>query len=252
MLRRKRKASAVVTILIYVMAFVLPSGASARGQVANPLDGTDLFWALGIAPPTPPVMRKAKPPRGNIDSLAGVPGVLDARSPLSVAVMTTVGGRETQFSDVALLADWDGKEDLTADRGHKVDDLSGNESEIDATLTRSAISAHTYANGFNENVYYYGDSQGNVFVGVDTDLTSTNVRSVDQVHRIHLPTVLNAFGDIDSDDQVVVTGLCVSPVADLTSFPRVNGAFSFFDGVVGEMLYVTYMDTGGRRLAGNN
>src|SRR5262249_52827793 len=70
---------------------------------------------------------------------------------------------------------------------------------------------------------------------------------------LNLPTVLNAFGTLNSDDQVVVTGLCVNPVADLTSFSNVNGAFPF-SGKTGEILYVTFWDTGGgfRTAGGNN
>lgn len=244
----------MVTILSYVTAFVLPAvPAGAQEHAAHPLDGADLRRVLAIAAPVPPPKLKAPAGTGTFDSFAGQPGVLDTRSPLSAAVMTTVGGRGTQFSDVTLLADWDGKEDLTADRAAQVADLSGNETDVDATLTRTAISAHTYANGFNENVYYYGDSEGNVFVGVDTDPAPGTRASVDEVYRIHLPTALNAFGSLDSDDQIVVTGLCVSPVADLTSFTNVNSIYSPFNGAIGEILYVTYTDTGGGlRLASDN
>src|SRR5262249_60381585 len=46
--------------------------------------------------------------------------------------------------------------------------------------------------------------------------------------------------------------LCVNPVADLTSFPNVNGSFAPFTGQTGEILYVTFMDTGsGLRLLFN-
>ena len=37
----------------------------------------------------------------------------------------------------------------------------------------------------------------------------------------------------------------MSPVSDLTSFSNVNGAFAPFAGKIGEILYVTYWDTGG-------
>jgi hypothetical protein len=200
-------------------------GERGRGFTAQPRSGAPSQEAIGIA------------------------DVLAASGPLSTALMTTVGGRDTQFSEVTLVADWDGREDCTADRSAKVDDFSGLEPDVDFSLTRVAISEHTIANGFTENVLYYGDSVGNVHVGIDSDGNGF----VDLVHSIHLPTVLNAFGALLSDDQVVVTGLEVNPVADLTSFPNVNPAYTAFAGQVGEVLYVTYMDTGsGLRLASNN
>jgi hypothetical protein len=90
---------------------------------------------------------------------------MNATSALSAALITTMGGRDTQFSEVALIADWDGREDCVADHGAKVDDFSFIELDIDQSLTRAAISEHTFANGFTENVFYYGDSVGNVWVG---------------------------------------------------------------------------------------
>src|SRR5262249_8432240 len=55
------------------------------------------------------------------------------------------------------------------------------------------------------------------------------------------------------DDQVIITGLGVNPVADLSSFANVNGGFCTFAGLTGEILYVSFMDTGGGlRLTSNN
>jgi hypothetical protein len=52
-----------------------------------------------------------------ISPQAGEPAtVMNAQSPLSAALVTTIGGRDNQFSEVALLADWDGREDCVADR----------------------------------------------------------------------------------------------------------------------------------------
>src|SRR5262245_27233044 len=73
---------------------------------------------------------------GDVTIVSGEPEVLDSRSPLSDALITTIGGRDTQFSEVVLLADWDGREDCAADREQKVDDFSFAESEIDFSLTR--------------------------------------------------------------------------------------------------------------------
>src|SRR5262249_6490791 len=131
---------------------------------------------------------------GSFRPQAGQPEVLAGNSAFSAAVVTTIGGRDNQFSEVALLADWDGREDDVADRSKKVDDFSGVEPEIDFSLTRAAISEHTIANGFAENIFYYGDSVGNVWVGADT----TGDGRVDTLTQINLPTVLNAFGTINS------------------------------------------------------
>src|SRR5262249_26084507 len=118
------------------------------------------------------------------------------------------------------------------------------------TLTREAISEHTLANGFNEDIFYYGDSFGNLYVGSTTNLTS-QVPPIN-VFAINLPTVLNAFGTLNSDDQIVVSGIAVNPIADLGSFARVNGAFGSFNGLPGEIVYVSFLDTeSGFRLLAN-
>src|SRR5262245_56273353 len=70
---------------------------------------------------------------------------------------------------------------------------------------------------------------------------------------LNLPTMLNAFGTLNSDSQIVVTGIAVNPVSDLSAFPNVNGSFLPFNGLIGEVVYVTYTDTGsGMRLLANN
>src|SRR6185295_17674805 len=106
---------------------------------------------------------------GDLSAQSGQPTVLNARSALSTALITTIGGRDNQFSEVTLIADWDRREDCAADREQKVDDFSFVEPDIDQSLTRVAISEHTVANGFAENVYYYGDTLGNFWVGTDTN-----------------------------------------------------------------------------------
>ena len=40
--------------------------------------------------------------------------MLNEVSALSAALITTIGGRDNQFSEVALIADWDGREDCAA------------------------------------------------------------------------------------------------------------------------------------------
>ncbi|HLF85089.1 MAG TPA: hypothetical protein VI837_13020, partial [Blastocatellia bacterium] len=90
---------------------------------------------------------KKKSGSGDVSIQSGQPVVLNSRSALSAALITTIGGRDNQFSEVTLIADWDGREDCAADREQKVDDFSEVEPEIDGSLTRTAISEHTVANG---------------------------------------------------------------------------------------------------------
>lgn len=181
--------------------------------------------------------------------VGGLPNNLSGRAALSAALMTNLNSNGTSnFRDAMLMADADGREDLVADHAAKVADLSTSAIPGEWMLTRAAISAHTFATGYTSTVYYYGDSVGNVYVGADT----TGAGHVVTYTVLNLPTILNAFGTLNSDDQIVVTGLAVNPVADLSSFARVNGSFNFFNGKIGEMLYVTFWDTGsGLRLTGN-
>lgn len=172
---------------------------------------------------------------------AGLPQHIPGDSALSAAIMTTIGGRNSPFDEVTLMADWDGKEDLTADRGAKVTDFSFADIDIDMTRTRVAMSAHTRGNGFQETISYIGDSVGNVWVAADT----AGEPLAEELFQINLPSVMGAFGELVGDDQVTITGLCVNPVADLTSFFKVNSDFTSFDGRTGEILYVTFHDPGG-------
>ena len=179
--------------------------------------------------------------------LVGEPLVLNELSALSAALITTIGGRDNQFSEVALIADWDGREDCVADRGAKIDDFSGVEPDIDFTLTRAAISEHTFANGHLFNSYYYGDSLGNLWFGFD--LVGSPL--VDTVFQANLPAIVNTPGGAGGffilnptagdcmDDQVTVTGIAVNPVADLGDFDPA------LCGVVGEVIYVSVLDTEG-------
>jgi hypothetical protein len=206
---------------------------------------------------------------GSIAPQSNEPAILASNGAFSAAVFTTIGGRDTQFDDVEALANWDGRDDFVADRQGTVDDFSGKIPPPggDWSLTRVAVSAHTIANGYLENIFYYGDSFGNVYVA-QTDalgLTGTPLppgglpgddgtgTQPQSLFSMNLPTLLNAFGSISSDDQITITGLAVSPVCDLTSFANVNGAFANFAGQIGEILYVSFWDTGsGFRLTSNN
>ncbi len=185
--------------------------------------------------------------------VGGLPTNLYSTSAQSAEVMTTLNSSAgSNFRDVMTMADADGREDLVADHAAKLADLSASDLPAGWMLTRTAMSEHTVANGFTSSVYYYGDSLGNVYVGVDTN-TGFGTSSVVTYTVVNLPTVLNAFGNLNSDDQIVITGLGVNPVADLTSFANVNGSYAGFAGKIGEILYVSFWDTGaGLRLTGNN
>jgi hypothetical protein len=179
--------------------------------------------------------------------LVGQPVVLNDNAALSAALITTLGGRDTQFSEVALIADWDGREDCVADRGVKIDDFSGVEPDIDFSLTRAAISEHTRGNGHPFfNVYYYGDSVGNVYIGIDVAGDAT----VDIVFAFNVPELVGTgasggfalnnpvAGDF-SDDQVSVSGIAVNPVADLGDFDPA------LCSTTGEVIYISVFDPEG-------
>ncbi|MGH9822222.1 MAG: hypothetical protein ACREDR_03030, partial [Blastocatellia bacterium] len=201
------------------------------------------------------VQKRASARSGGVRPQAGEPVNMSAAAAFSAGIITSEGGRNTQFDEVLTLGDWDGLEDLAADHSGKVDDFSGKvptvpTGPLEFTITREAISEHTIANGFPEDIFYYGDSFGNVYVTPTTSLTQQTPAVTPLV--INLPTVLNAFGNLNSDDQVVITGLAVEPVADLSSFANVNGTFSSFNNLVGEILYVSFTDTeSGFRLLSN-
>jgi len=218
--------------------------ALGLSKVANPIEAGKKLAAKMQS-------RKNKSGSSPVTIQSGQPTVLNARSALSAALMTTLGGRDSQFSEVTLIADWDGREDCAADREQKVDDFSFVESDPDVTLTRVGISEHTVANGFAENVYYYGDSLGNLWVGTDTN-PGINVSAnggVDSLIQVNIPALVNtgASGGFTitpgslgcTDDQVTVTGIAVQPVADLADFGVATC------GTIGEVVYVSILDTEG-------
>ena len=148
---------------------------------------------------------------------------------------------------MALIADWDGREDCAADRGVKIDDFSFVEPDIDFSLTRAAISEHTRANGHPFfNVYYYGDSVGNAYMGIDfianplvDILFSVNFPALVNTGASNGFTLLNPTAGDCTDDQVTVTGIAVNPVADLGDFDPA------LCGVTGEVVYVSVFDAQG-------
>ena len=226
--------------------------AVATGPVvdAGPVDPA-VYEKLGLGPSSGPQSKAS-----GISPSANMPINMRTDAALSTAVMTNIA---KGFQEVDTLGDWDGKEDDTADHGGKPWDSTSLPSAATSNpnffITRSAFSEHTIANGFPEDVFYAGDSLGNVYVGFNnTPATAITPTPAANVLQINLPTVLNAFGTLNSNNTIVVTGIAVSPVCDLNSFARVNGAYApyFPAGTVGEILYVTFEDTsGGFRLLAN-
>src|SRR5262249_3010701 len=185
-------------------------------------------------------------------------------SALSDALITTIGGGDTQFQGGVLLGGWGGRGDWAAGRGQKGGGFSFAQSDPNHTLTRAAISEHTVANGFNENVYFYGDSVGNFWIGTDTNpgVSFGPGGSVDSLRQVNIPQLINTntSGGFTltnpfslavppqqdcTDDQVSVTGIAVNPVVDLGDFGLC--------GTIGEVVYVSVLDTEGCAiLAANN
>lgn len=233
------------------------NNASVATRAAAGVEGNDSRRAVGSrlgVDLAPEGQQKAAPNPGPIPEDAE-PLNLSNSIPFSAAIATTVGGRETQFDDVVVYGDLDGREDLTADHAGRVVDQSTAVPAIPAevTLTRVAVSEHTVANGFNENIFYYGDSAGNLTIDATPLTTLSTPTPVANRFTLNVPTLLNAFGTLNSDSQIVITGIAVSPVADLSSFANVNGAYAPFAGQIGEVLYLTFTDTGGGlRLTANN
>ncbi|HXI91886.1 MAG TPA: hypothetical protein VNO24_17870, partial [Blastocatellia bacterium] len=215
--------------------------AEAQVRIGLP-PGTGPGGASPVPVPGPPKSVGAQGP-----PLAGEPLVLNELSALSAALITTIGGRDNQFSEVALIADWDGREDCAADRAAKIDDFSFVEPEIDFSLTRAAISEHTFANGHQFNSYYYGDTVGNLYFGFD--LVGSPL--VDVLFTANIPAIINTPGGSGGffilnptagdcvDDQVTVTGIAVNPVADLGDFSPA------LCGQIGEVIYVSVFDAEG-------
>ncbi len=254
----RANAAAVTKTAAATQPNVIPVGGSSQDEPAGKISAETLK-AIGYQRSKDPdasakiakalTKKKQKPGGGDFVTQSGQPTVLNARSALSAALMTTIGGRDNQFSEVALIADWDGREDCVADREQKVDDFSFVEPDIDTSLTRTGISEHTVANGFAENVYYYGDSLGNFWIGTDTN-PGINVSpngGVDALNVVNIPALVNSgtsggftltqAGLGCTDDQVGVTGIAVQPVADLSDFGLC--------GTIGEVVYVSIFDPEG-------
>ncbi len=173
-----------------------------------------------------------------------VPGALFGNAALSAAILTNLNSStNSNYRDVMLMADADGTEDLVSDHWTKVDDLSNSELPSGWTLTRGAISEHTVANGYTSTVYYYGDSVGNIYFSADN---GTYGGQVVTTTAVNLPSYYqnNETLYLSGDDQIVVTGLAVNPVADLSAFANLGEDYDFFAHKTGEILYVSFWDTG--------
>jgi hypothetical protein len=179
-------------------------------------------------------------------SSLGLPQNLLGNAAYSTTLTVNTEATGSNLTESGLIGDLDGRDDLIADHSRTLLSMA----VPGVQLTRSALSEHTIANGFNENIHYIGDSVGNLYAISDTSITATPATTT---CTINLPTVLNAFGTLNGSNQIVVTGIGVEPVADLTSFPNVNGSYAGFAGQTGEIAYVSFWDTsGGFRLASNN
>ena len=178
----------------------------------------------------------------------GQPLVMDGRSAMSAALLTTLYSPDQLKSSDVLLASWDGREDFAADRGGRVAEFpTGGSGQVQ---TRAAISEHTVANGFNQNVFYLGDAVGNLAIGVDTlPGSGPSGTQIDSGPFVNIPDLVNTgssggvtlqnptAGDC-ADTQVTITGIAVNPVADLGDF----GAASC--GQIGEVVYVSTLEAG--------
>jgi hypothetical protein len=220
-----------------VLALFVGAAGAAQHSAAR---GDSIAQRLGIGAVTSGSFA-ARPFAGGLSSNI-VPG-----APFSAALATNISGSGSPLTQSLLLGNWDGQDAFVAEHSGVTLDCGASPPVTcppGSTLTRSAVSEHTVANGFNENIFYVGDSVGNVQV-LFNNSTSGSI-APDGGFTINLPTTLNAFGTLNSGSRIVITGLAVNPVADLTSFSNVNGAYTTnFHNVTGEILYVSFLDTGG-------
>jgi hypothetical protein len=235
-------------------AFKSNAAAPARATKLTPAQLAGVTRPAGVKNLTAYGIKAAKQVAARLSSTRrpdalrslGLPQNLRGDAAYSAALTVNTNATATTLTESGLVADIDGKDDLVADHSRTL--LSAVAPGIQ--LTRSAISEHTRANGFNEDIHYIGDSVGNIYVTSDS---SANATPATTTCTINVPTVLNAFGTLNGSHQIVITGIGVNPVADLTSFSNVNGAFAGFAGKTGEIVYVAFWDTtGGFRLASNN
>jgi hypothetical protein len=180
-----------------------------------------------------------------------VPGSLDVRAPLSAALMTATGGPTGIVDRLHVLGDWDGVEDLTADHEAVEIDrtLAGNPAS--EFFTRAALSEHSPANGHFDLQFSYGDSVGNW--NIDFDSNGDGVADVNNV--VNVPdlvatgvsdgfALLNPIVGDTTSGSVVVTGIAVNPVADMSAIEPL------LCDTIGEITYVAVHDATGGSLDG--
>src|SRR5436190_11129915 len=188
------------------------------------------------------------------ENIAGMPNVLDTRAPFSAEVVTSSSvGAAGFFSDLTqlvTLANNDGREDFTADRAQLMLNPV-----FPGPNVRTAVSEHTYANGFGENAYYFGDSFGQFSYGIETvpgpgspnesidtgdTITISELVNTGSSAGVTLvqPNTLNPVIGQCTSDFVTITGIAVNPVADLSDFGEACGT-------IGEVVYVSTLDPNG-------
>lgn len=67
------------------------------------------------------------------------PMALNPKSAWSAALLETIGGRDDQFSEMILIADWDAHVDCEGDLEQKVDSFSFVEADMDVSLSRTCV-----------------------------------------------------------------------------------------------------------------
>jgi hypothetical protein len=182
--------------------------------------------------------------------VAGLPlNAIAWNAALSAAVLTTTGGPATPSDRIRLLADWDGREDLTADHEAVIRDNTSAGNPATDFFTRGAVLHITGANGMPYDAFVSGDSVGNVRASFDV----TNDLVEDVAFTFNVPQLVNTgtstgftlsnpiIGDATSPS-VVVTGVVVNPVVDM-------GAIGLCD-TIGETAYVSVYDPAGGSLDG--
>src|SRR5262245_64889876 len=99
---RWKSATAALTLVLSAITLAPPRHVRADA----PGGAVDILQVLGLRKRSLPTgfTLPGKPPT----DAAGFAPNLSATSALSAAVMTALGGRDTQFSEVDLLGDWDG------------------------------------------------------------------------------------------------------------------------------------------------
>ncbi|HKP48277.1 MAG TPA: Calx-beta domain-containing protein [Pyrinomonadaceae bacterium] len=182
---------------------------------------------------------------------SGLPETLSPQGAFSAALFTAVGGVNTQAAQLHLLADWDGREDMTADRSAEVLKIAPpsptpSPTPPDFAFSRTAVSEHTRGNGHPFfDVYYAGDALGNLYIPVDLSSTpladvifQVNFSQLVNTNASNGFTLLNPTGGDCASAQMVVTGMAVNPVADLGDFD------SSLCGTTGELTYISVLDIG--------